>query len=115
MTDTCPLHGQPWKTVPAGVSTKTGRPYNSFKACPVQGCDQRPPRTPRPNGQGSAILGQPSASQGPSQSDRDLVIMQACLAFASRLYAGTGEAGATDAKILAHEMYKNWRSSGEGK
>jgi MoxR-like ATPase len=34
---TCPTHGTA-KTVPAGVSSKTGRPYQSFKACTVAGC-----------------------------------------------------------------------------
>ena len=40
--DGCPTHHQPWKVVPAGVSKKTGRAYDAFKACPVAGCDQRP-------------------------------------------------------------------------
>ncbi len=40
----CPIHGTPWKTVPAGVSKKTGKPYDAFQACSTQGCDQRPPR-----------------------------------------------------------------------
>jgi hypothetical protein len=38
----CPTHNQPWKTVPAGVSKKTGNAYEAFQACPVRGCDQRP-------------------------------------------------------------------------
>jgi len=38
----CPIHHEPWKVVPAGVSKKTGRPYDAFQACPVRGCDQRP-------------------------------------------------------------------------
>lgn len=40
----CPTHSAPWKIVPAGVSKRTGQTYESFAACPVQGCDQRPPR-----------------------------------------------------------------------
>lgn len=40
----CPVHNVPWKTVPAGVSKKTGNPYDAFQACPTQGCTQRPPR-----------------------------------------------------------------------
>jgi hypothetical protein len=40
----CPIHNQPWKLVPGGISKKTGNPYSAFSACPVQGCDQRPPR-----------------------------------------------------------------------
>lgn len=42
--DGCPIHHVPWKVVPAGVSKKTGRPYETFRACTVSGCDQRPPR-----------------------------------------------------------------------
>lgn len=40
----CPIHASPWKVVPAGISKKTGNAYESFRACSVQGCDQRPPR-----------------------------------------------------------------------
>lgn len=40
----CPIHGTPWKTVPAGVSQKTGKEYSAFQACSTRGCDQRPPR-----------------------------------------------------------------------
>lgn len=40
----CPIHKEAWKIVPAGVSKKTGQSYDSFAACPVRGCDQRPPR-----------------------------------------------------------------------
>jgi hypothetical protein len=40
----CPIHNAPWKTVPAGVSKKTGKPYDAFQACSIAGCDQRPPR-----------------------------------------------------------------------
>lgn len=109
MTDSCPIHGQPWKTVPAGVSKTTGRPYNAFKACPVKGCDQRPSRTPRPNGGGSPSLRQPGASQGPSQSDREITMMATCLAFASRLYAGCGQSGVENAKALAREMFSDWK------
>jgi hypothetical protein len=39
----CPVHRVPWRTVPAGVSKKTGRPYAAFLACPEPGCDERPP------------------------------------------------------------------------
>lgn len=40
----CPIHNLPWKVVPAGISSKTGQPYDSFRACSVRGCDQRPPK-----------------------------------------------------------------------
>lgn len=39
----CPVHGS-WKTVPAGISQRTGRPYDAFVACPAQGCNEKPPR-----------------------------------------------------------------------
>ena len=39
---TCPVHHEPWKTVPAGVSKSTGRPYEAFRACPTAGCRERP-------------------------------------------------------------------------
>jgi len=38
----CPIHEEV-KTVPAGVSQKTGRRYNAFRACPVPGCDEKEP------------------------------------------------------------------------
>lgn len=39
----CPIHHKV-KTVPAGVSKKTGNSYDAFLACPEPGCDQKPPR-----------------------------------------------------------------------
>jgi hypothetical protein len=39
----CPVHRVPWRTIPAGVSRKTGRPYAAFQACREPGCDERPP------------------------------------------------------------------------
>ena len=40
----CPVHNTPWKTVPAGISKKTGNAYAAFAACSTTGCNQRPPR-----------------------------------------------------------------------
>jgi hypothetical protein len=40
----CPVHGKPWKVVPAGVSKKTQKPYNAFYACSERGCNERPIR-----------------------------------------------------------------------
>lgn len=64
MSVVCPIHQVNWKTVPAGVSKSTGRPYNAFQACPVQGCKERPPKTqsaapqaPQVDLQTSVILG----------------------------------------------------------
>ena len=39
----CPVHHSS-KVVPAGVSKKTGKPYQAFVVCEEQGCEQRPPR-----------------------------------------------------------------------
>lgn len=44
VVDGCPIHHTPWKVVPAGISKKTGKPYEAFRACSTAGCDQRPPR-----------------------------------------------------------------------
>jgi len=38
----CPIHGEPWRVVPPGVSKKTGKPYAEFRACPEPGCSARP-------------------------------------------------------------------------
>lgn len=39
----CPVHHQPWRQVPAGVSKRTGQPYAAFLACPVRDCNQKAP------------------------------------------------------------------------
>lgn len=39
----CSICGSPMKTIPAGVSKATGKPYNSFEVC-EKGC-----RKPSPN------------------------------------------------------------------
>lgn len=38
----CPKHNFEMRLVPAGISKKTGRKYNAFFACQVEGCDYRP-------------------------------------------------------------------------
>ena len=38
----CPIHNVEFKVIEAGISRKTGRPYNSFVVCPVEGCKERP-------------------------------------------------------------------------
>lgn len=52
----CSVHNQPWKTVPGGISKKTGRPYNAFLACPQQGCPEKPPKETGPAGDFSRSL-----------------------------------------------------------
>lgn len=39
---TCPEHHEPWKFIAAGVSKKTGKPYDAFYVCKVDGCPHRP-------------------------------------------------------------------------
>ena len=39
----CPVHHGS-KVVPAGVSKRSGKPYQAFVACSEPGCDQKPPR-----------------------------------------------------------------------
>ena len=59
---TCPRCGSPIKLVPAGISKKTGKPYNQFYACSNIKCDYvyRPSRErAKPNqeyDQGEAII-----------------------------------------------------------
>jgi hypothetical protein len=38
----CPVHHTPWKIVPAGISKKTGKPYEAFQACSEAGCNEKP-------------------------------------------------------------------------
>ena len=39
---TCPAHGTS-KTIPAGISKKSGRPYGAFAACDMAGCPEKGP------------------------------------------------------------------------
>src|SRR3954462_13268514 len=39
----CEIHNCEMKTIPAGVSKKTGKPYNSFEVCQIADCKWRPP------------------------------------------------------------------------
>jgi hypothetical protein len=41
-TAVCPVHGTPWKLVPAGVSKRTGKPYDAFYTCSNRDCQLRP-------------------------------------------------------------------------
>lgn len=38
----CPVHNQPFKTIPGGVSKNTGKSYSAFNACPERGCREKP-------------------------------------------------------------------------
>lgn len=39
----CPVH-HTGRTIPAGTSKRTGKPYSAFRACTEPGCAERPPR-----------------------------------------------------------------------
>lgn len=38
----CPVHHVAWVTQPAGISKRTGQPYNAFRKCPERGCNEKP-------------------------------------------------------------------------
>src|SRR3990167_2327384 len=40
----CPECGSDLRIIPAGVSKKTNKPYNSFTACSNRECSYKPPR-----------------------------------------------------------------------
>lgn len=48
MNEVCGVHQLPWKVIPAGISSKTGKPYREFRVCPVKDCPERPNRLSDP-------------------------------------------------------------------
>lgn len=40
----CPECGMPIKTVPAGISKSSGKPYSEFQCCSNRNCSYKPPR-----------------------------------------------------------------------
>lgn len=44
----CQVHNCEMKQIPAGVSKKTGKPYDAFYACQIQDCKYRPPKENQP-------------------------------------------------------------------
>ena len=38
----CPICGNPIKSIPAGVSKKTGKPYKAFQVCSNNECQYKP-------------------------------------------------------------------------
>jgi hypothetical protein len=44
----CPIHHS-YKVVPAGISTRTGKPYPAFVVCGERGCEEKPPRGHAPS------------------------------------------------------------------
>jgi hypothetical protein len=54
--DSCPKCGAPMKMVPAGISKKTGKPYNAFRSCSVMGCNGKPDVATVQVGDNTALL-----------------------------------------------------------
>ena len=52
---TCPQCGSELKRVPAGVSKRTGKPYNAFMACSNRECDYTARVTDKPENTGNQI------------------------------------------------------------
>jgi len=69
-TMNCEMCGSPIKEVPAGISRKTGKPYNAFKVCSNNECGFKPfeadgtknvvvnsiSTTPKPNGTSTEMM-----------------------------------------------------------
>lgn len=67
MPNTCPVCGSERKLIPAGVSKKTGRSYNSFWSCP-NNCKDNSPRANYPQQE----LTREPVNQGPVKTGPDL-------------------------------------------
>lgn len=50
----CQVCGQELKTIPAGISKTTGKPYKEFTACPNR-CKQQPKQVQAPQGEGDGF------------------------------------------------------------
>ena len=100
----CPIHGQPFKLVPAGVSSKTGQPYNSFIACPVKGCRMKPDSVAP---QAAVLPLNPAATPAPRQTSKDARYAH-CLTFAGRLFQGQGSEAVSEAMELARHLLEGW-------
>jgi hypothetical protein len=85
----CPVHKLPFHHVPAGVSTRTGKSYNAFWACPTRGCKEKPtqeapdaldePDAPGTNTPTQAPVAVPAGTQGaetpPGQEAEEKIAM----------------------------------------
>jgi hypothetical protein len=59
----CPVHGSV-KQVPAGISKKSGRAYQSFAACPEDGCSEKQPYGSQPAAPGPSAAPLPQYQAG---------------------------------------------------
>ena len=103
---TCPVHGTPFKIVPAGVSKNTGNPYPAFWTCSTQGCKLKPAEappatsTPAPASQAAPA---PQPPQKPASASERALLLFACLDFASRVFQGTSDE--QTARAVAYDLY----------
>ena len=49
--ENCPECGSALREIPAGVSKKTGKPYNAFVVCSNKECNYKPQQQPQPQPQ----------------------------------------------------------------
>ena len=75
MNEQCPQCGSQIKTVPAGVSKKTGNPYNAFQACSNRNCNWKPLTKPA-NIPPSGKTGVPNQHQEVLNALRELYALQ---------------------------------------
>lgn len=80
----CPIHNQPWKTVPGGISKKTGKPYNAFQACPQMGCTEKPPKDNTPMGQFERSLDNAASNIDVRKKDDTISRLAICKEFIAR-------------------------------
>jgi hypothetical protein len=66
----CPVCGSPFKYVPAGVSKKTGKPYQAFYACSKYGCHGKPPKFSSPTINPQQYTPQNANSEATAQMER---------------------------------------------
>lgn len=115
MSATCPVHGTPWKLVPAGVSKKTGNPYPAFYACSEKGCPHKPeevraqaPASPRPAPSPAvAVVTNPGASSKATGASPKLLLLLGCMDFASRVWQQSENDIA--ARTCVSDLYEAWK------
>jgi len=71
--NTCPKCGAELRTIPQGISKKTGKPYQAFMACSDRSCDYTA-RLDSPAGQEIPVVNEPKGTA-------DQLIMEELQAF----------------------------------
>lgn len=103
----CPVHNLPWKVVPAGVNKATGQPYNSFIACPIRECKQKPQNGVTVASATPVQTAIPGVAPAPRQTSKDARYAH-CLTFAGRLFQGQGSEAVSEAMELARHLLEGW-------